>query len=314
MKKFLLPLVLSIAMSAPASAQQALEQSKKINISELGSLIPRTHTTRKQFGIDNSEIVSLQSKITGQAHELIILYPESYARNRNKTYPVLYFLDAYWDATRLASVYANLVRDKVAPEFIMVGLSYPDGTDFGRARVRDYTYTVVPAAIGSGKGDQFLEFVKTEVAPLIESTYRGDKENRTLAGASLGGLFTLGAALKDADFFTGYIALSPAVHFGDGALFDLERKFTKQGKPLKARMFISAGSEEPPQFREIIARFATQLDDHKHKGLELRAETLEGRPRYGQRRRLFQRIEMGLGKPYPWQIEGADRRVDTAFH
>jgi len=188
----------------------------------------------------------------------------------------VYFLDGYWDATRMASVYANLMRDKAAPELIMVGLSYPDGTDYSRARVRDYTYVEAPPGSGSGKGDQFLEFLKTEVAPLIESTYRGDKTNRTLAGSSLGGLFTLGAALKDPDFFTGYIALSPAVHFGDFALFDLERKFAKQGKPIKARMYISAGSEEPPQFREIITRFATQLDAHRYKGLELRNETLQG--------------------------------------
>jgi predicted alpha/beta superfamily hydrolase len=218
----------------------------------------------------------VKSAHTGQTHELIIVYPDSYWKNPNKKYPVLYFTDGYWDTPLLAGAYGNLVYDKMAPEFIMVGLSYPDGTDYGSARVRDYTYTSMSMAPGSGKGDQFLDFLEKEVAPLIESKYHGDKDNRTLAGASLGGLFTLGAAMKTPDFFTGYIALSPTVVWDGGAVFKLEDALARQNRPLKARVFISVGSLEPGPYRDSIEQFGKQLAAHRYKGLQLQSVTIEG--------------------------------------
>ncbi|MFS2028384.1 alpha/beta hydrolase [Massilia sp. GER05] len=131
-------------------------------------------------------------------------------------------------------------------------------------------------AAGSGKGHQFLEFIRKEAAPLIETTYRAEQTNRVLVGASLGGLFALGAALKDPDFFNGYVAVSPAVVWDNGALFKLEEAFAKQNRPFKARMFISAGSLEPVQFRGPIELFEKQIGTHGYKGLELQSYTVEG--------------------------------------
>lgn len=254
MKKTLLVLLLALGVSAAASAGQ----------------------TQKKFVLGNTDIVSVKSAYTGQTHELIIVYPDSYWSNPDKKYPVLYFTDAYWDTPLLASAYGNLVYDKMTPEFIMVGLSYPDGTDVGSARVRDFTYTSMWTAPGSGKGDQFLNFLEKEVAPLIESKYHGDKDNRTLAGASLGGLFTLGAAMKTPDFFTGYIALSPTVVWDSGAVFKLEDALARQHRSLKARVFISVGSLEPGQYRESIEQFEKQLATHQYKGLQLQSVTIQG--------------------------------------
>jgi len=232
--------------------------------------------TQKKFVLGNTDVVSVKSAHTGQTHELIIVYPDSYWSHPDKKYPVLYFTDAYWDTPLLASAYGNLNFDKMTPEFIMVGLSYPDGTDYGSARVRDLTYTSMAMVPGSGKGDQFLDFLEKEVVPLIESKYHGDKDNRTLAGASLGGLFTLGAAMKTPDFFTGYIALSPAVFWDGGAVFKLEDALAKQNRPLKARMFIAVGSLEPAPFRGLIEQFEKQLAAHPYKGLQLQSYTIEG--------------------------------------
>lgn len=223
----------------------------------------------KPFVIANSEIVPLRSTSTGQAHELVIVYPDSYATSPNKTYPVLYFLDAYWDTPQMVSAYGNLRFDKMVPEFIMVGLSNPEGSDHRETGMRDYTYTSLAFVPGSGKGEQFLQFIEKEVAPLIETKYRGQKENRVLAGTSLGGLFTLGTALKDPDFFNGYIALSPALLWDNGAIFDMEEAFAKLKRSIKARMFISVGALEPVQFRESVAKFEQRIASRPYKGLEL---------------------------------------------
>jgi predicted alpha/beta superfamily hydrolase len=65
--------------------------------------------------------------------------------------------------------------------------------------------------------------------------------------------------LKDPDFFSGYIAVSPAVIWNNGALFKLEEAFAKQNRPLKARMFISVGSLEPVQFRGPIEHLEKEI-------------------------------------------------------
>src|SRR6187551_1606088 len=141
--------------------------------------------TNKQFVLSNTEIIPIQSSITGRDHELVVVYPSSYKTNPAKKYPVLYYLDAYWDTPLLVSTYGNLIYDNLVPEFIMVGLSYPSSADYGKERKIDYTFTAEDEH--SGKANLFLDFIKKEVAPLIESQYRGQTTDRIIAGNSLGG-------------------------------------------------------------------------------------------------------------------------------
>lgn len=269
-KKLLLLIALAGGISLYVAAQQSPAPAPQ------PAAEGASKSAARHFVIGNSDIVPLQSKVTGRAHELIIVYPESYYKDPNKKFPVFYYLDAYWDTPLVVSAYGNLVYDKLAPEFIMVGLSYPDAADVGKERMRDYTYTSVFGAFGSGKGDKFLEFIKTEVAPLIESKYRGEKTNRVIGGGSLGGLFAIGAALKDPDFFTGYIAMSPAVIWDNGAIFKLEQEFAAKKRPLNARMYINVGGLEPADYRDQVLKFGKQLGARQYPGLALQTQVAEG--------------------------------------
>ena len=75
---------------------------------------------------------------------------------------------------------------------------------------------------GSGNGPNFLKCLKTELIPFIEANYRADPSHRVLQGSSYAGLFTLYAMFADTGLFSGYIAASPAVPYGNG--FALSRK------------------------------------------------------------------------------------------
>ena len=251
-KKWLLLLVMLLGITTSAFAQQ----------------------TNKQFVLSNTEIIPIHSKITGRDHELVVVYPSSYKTNPTKKYPVLYYLDAYWDTPLLASTYGNLIYDNLVPEFIMVGLSYPSTADYGKERRIDYTFTAVDEQ--SGKANLFLDFIKKEVTPLIETQYRGQKTDRIIAGNSLGGLFTITAAYQAPDFFSGYIALSPAVEWDNQALVKLDNSFAQKNKTLNGRMFISYGSTEYPAFRDPIISFQKQLAARKYQGLELLNYAMEG--------------------------------------
>lgn len=228
----------------------------------------------KPFVLNTTQIIPIQSKNTGRNHELVVVLPASYAANPDKKYPVLYYLDAYWDTPLLVSTYGNLIYDNVVPEFIMVGLSYPSTANYDEERRTDYTFTV--AGEHSGKGGLFLDFIKKEVAPLIETKFRGEKTDRILSGNSLGGLFTIEAAYQAPDFFSGFIAISPAVEWDHSALVKLDETYSKKHKELNGRMFISYGTTEYPVFREPIIQFQKQLAARQYQGLGLLNYSMEG--------------------------------------
>jgi predicted alpha/beta superfamily hydrolase len=228
----------------------------------------------KPFVLANTQIIPVQSKSTGKAHELVVVLPASYASNPGKTYPVLYYLDAYWDTPLLTATYGNLIYDNATPEFIMVGLSYPSGFNYDVERRKDYTITATGP--DSGKADAFLNFITQEVAPLVESRFRGEKTGRIISGSSLGGLFAIAAAYKAPGFFSGHIAISPAAGWDKGALGKLDEQYAKVHKTLDARMFISYGTAEYPAFREPIAAFQKQLAARHYQGLALQNTTMEG--------------------------------------
>lgn len=250
----------------------------------------------RRFVLENTRIVPLQSQSTGRAHELVVVLPSSYAAHPERRYPVLYFLDAYWDTPLLAATYGNLIYDNQVPEFIMVGLSYPSGADYDSERRRDYTITATDA--GSGQADAFLGFITKEAAPLVESRFRAEPTHRVIAGSSLGGLFAIAAAYKAPGFFVGHIAISPAAGWDRGALGKVDAAYTRDHKALVARMFISHGSIEYPAFRHPIVAFQKQLAGRHYQGLALQTWTMEGLDHTSVKGDGYVRGLMWVWKPY----------------
>jgi predicted alpha/beta superfamily hydrolase len=238
------------------------------------NLQARAQETTRHFVLENTQLIPIQSKYTGKRHELVVVLPASWGKAPHKTYPVLYYLDAYWDTPMLTSVYGNLIYDNVAPEFIMVGLSYPSGSNYDLERRRDYTFTATDK--DSGKGAAFLDFVTKEVAPLVESRFHGAQLDRVISGNSLGGLFALTAAYQAPGFFAGHVAVSPAASWDNAMLARMDEAYARTHKALPARMFISYGSNEYPGFREPIAAFQQQLAARHYEGLGLQNYVMQG--------------------------------------
>jgi predicted alpha/beta superfamily hydrolase len=222
----------------------------------------------RKFVIDNSQIIPIASKHTGRDHELIVLLPASHAANPDKTYPVHYYLDAYWDTPILSSIYNNLIYDNKIPECILVGLSYPAGTNYDTTRRLDYSPT--STGPGTGGGEAFIKFITQEAAPLVESRFRGSTADRVISGNSMGGLFAIAAAYMAPDFFAGHIAISPAASWDNNALAKMDAAWAKEHRALNGRMFISYGSIEYAPFRDPIVAFQKQLAARHYKGLGLR--------------------------------------------
>src|ERR1035437_1380804 len=176
--------------------------------------------------IAGSELRTMKSASTGRDYDLYIHLPSNYDLDKTKKYPVLYILDGQWDFKLMDAVLGGLVYDKFAPETIMVGITYSvDHAYYDGLRAMDYTPAAEPHVKGSGNGPNFLKFLKTELIPFMEANYRADPAHRVLQGSSYAGLFTLYALFADPGLFSGYMAASPAVPFGDRYVFKQEAEY-----------------------------------------------------------------------------------------
>lgn len=228
----------------------------------------------RPYVIENTHHVQLKSKQTGRNHELIIALPEGYAENVNKTYPVLYFTDAYWDMPLLSATYGNLRYDNLVPEFILVGLSYPQGADYGAERMLDFSPVKIKP--GTGESRKFYRFVTESVVPFVEKGYRGDPQQRILGGVSMGGLFALTSMYQRPEFFKRYIAISPSILGYSDHLLSLDHGYAQKHKRLDARLFLSHGSDEFLPFKEPIVDFQKYLRKKNYPGFHLKNYVMDG--------------------------------------
>ena len=229
--------------------------------------------------IPNSQLRVLPRNAAGRQYQLHIGLPESYAKNTTKRYPVVFVTDGYWDFIKMDAIRGALVYDKYAPEFIIVGLGYAgENLDYGNLR----TWELTPVKIGHGGADtsghaaDFLKTIETEIIPLVDREYRTDPKHRVLAGASLGGLFTLYAMYTRPELFSGYLAATPSVVVGDDWLFGYEEAFAKTRRPLPVRLFVAGGGNESPDFLDGIKRFDQRIVSRQYAGLAHEFRIIEG--------------------------------------
>lgn len=267
-----------------------------VTVGMLGSLLivsacaSQTPTASKsalpKVTIPYSEVRTLKSANTGRTYDLYIRLPEEYAPNRQ--YPVLYLLDGQWDFKLLDSIYGGLHYDQFVPEIIIVGITYSgDNPDYETLRAMDYTPPAGISTPGFGDAPKFLAFLKEEVIPLIETNYQADSSRRLLMGSSYGGLFTLYALFTAPELFSGYVSASPAVPFGNRAIFKQEAEYANQHRALPVRLFLSVGEIE--ELAPPVKAFIEIMNKRGYQGLKLETRIIEGERHSGNKPEAFNR-------------------------
>ena len=237
-----------------------------------------------EVSISGSQTRKITSTIvSGQEYELQILLPSSY-ENSTKKYPVVYLMDSQWDFPLVTSIYGEQYYDGFIPEVIIVGVTWANGEVL---RTRDYTPTDDGRGGGRGGADKFLDFMKTELFPFMETNYRVDNTNRTLMGCSLGGLFTLYTLFTHTDMFTGYAAASPAVGWDNGMLYKLEKTFAKKQLTKPVRVYMTVGDVE--RSRPYYEEFAEKMKASNYKNVELHSKVLENTGHSGTKSETYTR-------------------------
>lgn len=240
--------------------------------------------------ISNSQLRVLPRNADGREYQLHIGLPGNYARDKDKRYPVVFVTDGYWDFEKMHVIRGALVWDKVVPEFIIVGLGYPGANlDYGQMRRWELSPVPMDGDPQSGHAADFLRILETEIIPLVEREYRTDPAHRVLAGASLGGLFTLYAMHTKPGLFHGYIAATPAVSLGDNWLLGYEEAFAGKNKALPVRLFVSVGEFEWPAFRGAIVRYNERISSRRYDKLAYKFRVIDGERHAGMQTESYTR-------------------------
>jgi uncharacterized protein len=225
--------------------------------------------------IPQTEVHTLSSTHAGREFSISVALPPGYA-DSTRVYPVLYMLDANW----LFDLTANIVRllglAQEIPPLVIVGIGYPGRWFNTPERNHDFTppgWLDDPAA---GGAEPFLRFMRDELMPFVESTYRVDSSDRAFWGDSLGGLFGLYVLLNHSGTFSRYVLGSPWIDRAEHPVFECERAYAASHADLPARVCVSAGALEFDNILANIGKLTAALQSRGYPSLRLSAHTFEG--------------------------------------
>lgn len=176
--------------------------------------------------------VLFPSPSTGTSRRAFVYLPPDYTQNPQKRYPVLY-LQHGWGEDETAwsnQGRANLIMDNLIAEgkinpFIIV-MTYGMTNEIRWGRIRDF------------KIDSFETVLIKELIPYVDKHFRTipNRENRAMAGLSMGGMETKQITLRNPDVFAYYGLLSGGTYAPE----DIKDKSKVK------LIFLSCGSKENP--------------------------------------------------------------------
>lgn len=181
--------------------------------------------------------VTIRSKILNEDRTIWIHLPQGYESGK-AAYPVLYVLDADWEAH-----FANAVATSGylhgygrIPELIVVGI-------LNTRRDRDMIPVTLEGRPFSGGAANFLSFITDELMPHINAGYR-TKPFSILFGGSNAGLFTVYALIERPDSFNAYVAGSPMIGHCPDFIYEKTGRLFDENRELSQYLFMIYGEND----------------------------------------------------------------------
>jgi predicted alpha/beta superfamily hydrolase len=223
---------------------------------------------------------SIWSATLKERRKYLVYTPPSYRDTTYlpRAYPVLYLLDGdahFHSVTGLLQILGTGVNGTfVVPEMIVVAIPNTD-------RMRDLSPTRVdhgpdgkpmPGLATSGGMPNFLNFIKTELIPHVDSTWR-TAPYRVFIGHSLGGITTIDALYTMPETFNAYVAIDPSLWWDDQVLLKKAKAvFSKPGLATRALYVgqantINADDSTSNLHFNSIVQFNSILESYNKSGL-----------------------------------------------
>ena len=232
--------------------------------------------------IADTERHILRSGVNGVEYQIDVALPRGYATSQ-KRYPVVYTLDGNVFFPVLTASY-RLANAIIPDELIVIGVGYPSdeygfwSRAYQESRARDYTTKPAKAvggiSAGAGGAPLFLRFLREELIPFIDSSYRSVPGDRGLVGHSYGGLFAAYVLTHDPGLFQKYALGGPSLFWDDEAPLRWEAEYAAKHRELRARVYVYVADHDYESHIEGIEgdskrRFWEALKARQYIGLDL---------------------------------------------
>ncbi|HTS46074.1 MAG TPA: alpha/beta hydrolase-fold protein [Puia sp.] len=223
---------------------------------------------------------SIYSRTLGEKRNYLIHLPGNYtnAMFGKARYPVLYLLDGdahFTSVSGLVEILGSGINGThVIPDMIVVAIPNTDRTRDLTPTHAETDNTGKPAEFlkTSGGGNNFLHFIKDELIPHIDSSYR-TMPYRVFVGHSFGGITVINALYTMPETFNAYIAIDPSLWWDHEKLLEKAKTYFPHAN-LKGRSLYLAqantlvhGDTTINDHFESIRSFATLLDTRNQSGL-----------------------------------------------
>lgn len=250
-------------------------------------------TSHPQATIPDTELRTFSSSNVDQEFSIFVALPHTYAQEPHRVYPVVYVLDgsAVFGIVTQTVRLLDFVND--LREMVIVGIGYPNVSTFKDTmgfRTRDLTPSEcnwyenqykasapeAPEHAGEGEAAKFLQFIREELMPFINTNYRTLPEDNALVGYSFGGLFGLYTLFNQPDMFKRYLICSPSVWWDNEMIIQLEKNFAASNDDLAAWLYMSVGGNEPEYMIADMYKMTNALRSRQYKSLEITTRFFEG--------------------------------------
>lgn len=196
------------------------------------------------------------SDILENRRQVWVYLPPGYhaPENASRQYPVIYAMDGQnlfergtafggqeWQMDEAAQ---RAMLQGSMQEAILVAVSHAGGQ-----RLEEYSHCPDPSH-GGGKAEQFVQFLKTELKPLVDGAYRTERvpEKTGILGSSMGGLVSLYAGLAHSNTFGLLGVLSPSLWWAEK---DMIRQWAENPPEFRpSRIWLDMGDRESQSDRD----------------------------------------------------------------
>lgn len=161
------------------------------------------------------------SKVTNSWRRAFIYTPPGYDANPNTRYPVLYLHHGWGEDEwgwvvqgRMDAIMDNLIAAKKAKPMIVVMENHLTALKPGEEPLRlGRRAPGAPRPNFDNYGATYTEMMFTDLLPMVEANYRAltGRENRAMAGLSMGGMQTFQTTLQNLDKFAYIGGFSPGL-------------------------------------------------------------------------------------------------------
>jgi predicted alpha/beta superfamily hydrolase len=245
------------------------------------TITPTVKPAQVLVTIHGSEMWNMVSRSNGQEYRILTSSPRAKA---GAPLPVIYITDGNGNFPLPHILHSTLVDDGYLPPALLVGVDYPfdEWSDYEALRARDFTPTVLPEdsayasyfSAGTGGAPLFLQFLRDELKPAIDSKYNTLPGDATLTGHSLGGLLALYVLFQESNLFQRYVIGSPSIAFDNKSILNSLNTFANVNTDLPARVFMGVGGNEEFEVTDMLA-LADTLTSYEYSSLRLSTRVFE---------------------------------------